>query len=120
MKAYVTSNISLEFAHLTEEIEEIMEEEMVNLHNDLIDVGEAVRDTGNFKMSFSKVQNLKPYVWSIENDAHSERGFHYASILARGRMNVGGKWYGSIHWAKGLTVMVRATERAIQRRVSEL
>ena len=120
MKASITSDIAPDIFKMTEQIEDIFEDEVVKLHNDLIDVGEAVRDTGNFKNSFSPIMHPSRYRWVIENDAHSVGGFDYASILARGRLYVNGRWYGSVHWPKGLTPMLRKTARNIKRRVDAL
>ena len=118
--ATITSDINLVFTELNKQVEDIIEDEIVMLHNDLIDVGERVRDSGNFKNSFSPIQKNSGWSWSIENDAHSEDNFYYASILARGRLNVAGKWYGSYKWAKGLTPMLRKTERQITRRADKI
>ena len=118
--ATITSDIDLVFKELNDEVYDIIKEEVVNLHNDLIDVGEAVRDTGNFKNSFAPIQNSSRWTWSIDNDAHSEEGYYYASLLARGRLKVGGKWYGSKAWSKGLTPMLRKTNRTIEERADKI
>ena len=47
--------ITIALDKMTDEIDDIIEGEMVEFHNNLIDVGEAVRDTGNFKNSFSRI-----------------------------------------------------------------
>ena len=120
MKATITSDLDLVFESLNKQVHDIIEEEVVGLHNELIDVGEDVKDTGNFKNSFTPIMKKSKWTWVIENEAHSKDGFHYAGILARGRINVGGKWMGSVAWKSGLTPMLRKTDRAIQKRTDRI
>ena len=110
MNAYVASDIDLVFKELNQQVYDIIEDEVIQLHNDLIDVGERIRQTGNFKNSFSQITKHSNWQWEISNEAP------YASILARGRLKVGGRWYGSVGWAKGLTPMLRKAERNIKQK----
>ncbi len=104
------TSVLLEFEDVNDEIEEIVEEEVVQLQNDLIDAGQAMWDTGNFKNSFAPLRKHSAFHWTILNDAD------YASILARGRRNVGGRMYGSEKWAGGIAPMIKKLEDNIERR----
>lgn len=70
---------------------------VVGFHSDLIRASPV--DTGEFKGSW-KLKTNSRWDWTIENNQK------YASILARGRRNINGKWYGSEQWANGLTPML--------------
>lgn len=112
--ATLTQKITLEFDIVSDRIAEIVEEEIVELHNDLIDAGQDVWDTGNFKNSFAPIQKYSAYSWRIENDAE------YASILARGRRTVGGRAYGSLKWSGGIDPMIAGMESKIKERTDAL
>jgi len=114
MKATIETDIDLIFEKLNDQVHEIIEDEMVVFHNELIDVGEKVKDTGNFKNSFSPITKESTWVWYISNDAP------YASILARGRHVIRGKEYGSLNWKKGLTPMLRKVERRIKQKTDRI
>lgn len=107
-------SIKIAFKMLTDDAFEIIEEEIVNLHNDLIDVGEKIHDTRNFKNSFSPIQKVSKWHWRIENDAE------YADILSRGRRVVNGKAYGSLGWYHGISPMIQKTSKNIDRRVGNV
>ena len=111
MKEY---DVSLAFEKLTDDISEIIEEETIQLHNDLIDVGEAVRDTGNFKNSWLPIRKHTPFKYTLRNSAE------YASILARGRRFVGGRWYGSVKWYEGITPMLKEFEKNIEKKAANV
>ena len=93
---------------------EIIEDEIVSFHNNLIDAGQAVWNTGNFKNSFSPIMRITPTKWRIENDAS------YASILARGRRLVNGKWYGSVKWAGGVMPMIEKLKINVERKTNAI
>ncbi len=103
-------SVLVDFKFVANGVEEIVEDEVVQLHNGLIDAGQAVWDTGFFKNNFSVIQKFSDWHWVIDNDAE------YASILARGRREVGGKMYGSEKWAGGLDPMIALMEKNIERR----
>lgn len=112
--ATLTQSIKVEFDIINDEISDIVEEEVFNLHNDLVDKGKDVYDTGNFERSFAPIQKLGTYSWKILNDAS------YASILARGRRMVGGRAYGSLKWAKGIDPMLSMFNKTIEKRTDAL
>lgn len=107
MKEY---DVSLAFEKLTEDISEIIEDEVIRLHNDLIDVGERVRDTGNFKESWLPIQKRSPFKFTLHNSAE------YASILARGRVGR----YGSKKWARGISPMLKEFEKNIEKKADDV
>ena len=106
--AVMTQRLTVEFDIVSDEIAEIVEEEVIELHNRLIDAGQAVWLTGNFKNMFAPVIKMSAYSWRIENDAD------YADILARGRRQVGGRWYGSTKWSEGLDPMIAEMVKNIE------
>jgi len=107
-------DISLAFDKLKDEVLDIVKDETIAFHNKLIDVGEKVRDTGNFKNSFLPIQRVSRYKFHIHNSAP------YASILARGRVNVNGRAYGSLKWQHGLSPMMKKLETKIKKRVDDV
>jgi len=107
-------SLSVEFDIISKEIVDIVEDEVVALQNDLIDVGQAVWDTGEFKNSFAPLKKLSWASWVIRNDAE------HSSILARGRRQVNGKWYGSLNWVDGLDPMIKKLNDNIERATNAL
>jgi len=105
----MTGILTLAVKEMTTEIEEVIEDRVVELYNDLIQKGEDVRDTGEFKNSFSNIRRLSATWWQISNDAP------HAPILFRGRRVVGGKAYGSLKWAAGFAPMKKKFEKDIER-----
>ena len=105
----VTSySLTLVFDELTEDMHEIVDDEVVALQNALYVVGEDVRDTGNFKRAFAPLDRMGEWKWKIVNDAI------YADILSRGRRSVGGRMYGSEKWSGGINPMIEKTEKNIK------
>jgi len=51
-------------------------------------------DTGDFRSAW-EINQVGKLKWRVTNN------MDYASILWRGRRNVGGKWYGSEKWSQG-------------------
>ncbi|RLA68954.1 MAG: hypothetical protein DRG09_06925 [Epsilonproteobacteria bacterium] len=112
--AVMTQTLNIAFDIVDDEIREIVEEEVIGLHNDLIDAGQAVWLSGNFKNSFAPVIKKGDFEWRIENDAD------YASILARGRRLVNGRMYGSEKWARGMDPMIAKMEDKIEKRTDAI
>ena len=107
-------SITVAFDKLTEEMNDIIDDEIVALQNALYVVGEDVRDTGNFKRSFAPLERVNKWHWRIVNDAT------YADILARGRRPVNGRMYGSDKWFHGISNMLKKTEKNIEKRVKNV
>ena len=111
----VTSySLTLVFDELTEDMHEIVDDEVVALQNALYVVGEDVRDSGNFKKSFAPLDRVGKWHWRIVNDAL------YSDILARGRRVVNGRAYGSLKWYHGISPMIKKTEKNIEKRVKNV
>jgi len=102
------------FQDASDEVLEIIEDEVVTLHNKMIDAGQAVWLTGLFKNSFSPIQKLSSTHWRIENDTD------YASVLFRGRRMVNGRWYGSEKWAGGIDPMIAFMENEVIRKTNAI
>ena len=110
----LSKSVSFEFDMLSSKIIDIVEDEVMALQNDLIDVGQDVWDTGEFKGSFAPLKKTSEVSWVIENYAE------HSSILARGRRQVNGKWYGSLNWVDGLDPMIEKLNAKIERETNAL
>ena len=104
----------LELDSLTDEMLDMVEDEVFILHNKLLDAGQAVWLSGDFRNGFAPVERLSDTHWIIKNDVD------YASILANGRVNVGGRWYGSIKWEHGIDPMLAKMEETINAKQSRM
>ena len=117
-EVYIEHDLDLVFKELNQQVFDIIEEEVIQLYNDLIDVGENVRDSGNFKSSFSKAVKLSNWKWEIKNEAD------YASILARGYLPCEScknpRMIGSPKWEKGLDPMLRKVNRNIKEKTDKI
>jgi len=109
----VTSDLTLAFEEVTEEIEQIIGEEVHNLFRGLKQAGRDVHDTWHFMRSI-KAPVKNGYNWKIELKAK------YSSILWRGRHKVGNKEYGSLKWYNGGQPMIYKMEREIERRTNDI
>ena len=107
MKEY---DVALAFEKLTDDISEIIEDETIQLHNDLIAVGEEIHVTRNFKNSWLPIQKHTPFKFTLHNKAE------YASILARGRRGR----YGSKKWADGIAPMLKQFEKNIEKKAEHV
>ena len=101
--------LTADIKELTAEIEDILEDNMIAFQNDLIQKGQDVYDTGEFKNSNMPLTQYSTFHFEFINTA-----FH-SSILARGRRVVNGMWMGSEHWAGGIDPMVDYYEKKIQK-----
>jgi hypothetical protein len=72
-------------------------------------IKDAPVDTGDFRSAW-EINQIGKLKWRVKNN------MDYASILWRGRRNVGGKWYGSEQWAQGGEPELKRLEK----RLSEL
>ena len=82
------SNIAIEFHDLRIELEDIVGEEVQRFYSELYKSSPI--DTTRFKGSWTPISHAKGSMkWTWMNKAP------YASILARGRDFVNGRWYGS-------------------------
>ncbi len=94
------NSISIALDEITEGLDLILGRRVHKLYEDLVQVGEDVHDTRNFKKSFVAPLKLSKYAWQIRNTAD------YAVVLAQGRHTVNGKAYGSLKWYNGLDPML--------------
>lgn len=92
--------IVLGVKHITEQMDIIIGRGVHNLYEKLIQVGEDVHNTRNFKNSFVAPVKINTHDWQIRNTAD------YSVVLSQGRHKVGGKWYGSLKWYYGLDPML--------------
>jgi len=99
-----TFPLTIALDEITEELEVMLGRRVMQLYTDLVQVGEIVHDTRNFKESFVAPQKLEQYKWRIRNTAD------YAVVLAQGRHTVNGKAYGSLKWYHGLDPMLKMLE----------
>ncbi len=88
------------------QLESIVKNEALKLQSDLISVSPV--DTNHFKTSWQPLQRVGRWTWRISNTAK------YATILASGRHNIGGRMYGSLQWSNGLAPMLQKTDRNIK------
>lgn len=95
-----TFPLVIAFKEITKEMDIILGRGVHKLYADLLDVGEAVHDTRNFKHSFVAPKQIEPYKWRIQNTAD------YSVVLSQGRHTVNGKEYGSKKWQHGLDPML--------------
>jgi len=107
-------DVSLAFKELTQEIEDIIADEVFTLYSDLINIAEKIHDTRAFKRGFTSPNKITPYKWRITNTAD------HAIVLAQGRHRIGGKEYGSLGWHGGLAPMLKKLERDIINRTDKV
>jgi len=93
---------------IVREQEQIVKSETEFLYLDLKIIS-PIGETGNFRRSWTKYKKSR-LSWKIHNSAN------YASILARGRRFVNGRYEGSIQWQHGLSPMLQKTSKNIERR----
>jgi len=105
----VSDNLVLKFNELTEELDQIIGEEVHELFNALKEKGEDVHDTRHFKNSI-KAPVKRGENWRIVLKAK------HSSILWSGRRAVAGRWYGSENWAGGGEPMLQKTGNNIERK----
>lgn len=70
-------------------------------------------DTGDFKKAWD-TEKVKEGVFTISNN------MDYADVLARGRRQVMGKWYGSEQWPDGLDPMLQFYRNKITKDLSKV
>ena len=105
------TNISVEFNDLRKELEGVVDEEVRKLYSELRRTSPVL--SGEFKGSWTPVSNVKgSWLWEFKNKAD------HASILARGREQIGGRWYGSNKggWGGGIKSFFNRFELAVERR----
>lgn len=109
----VNSTLSLAFKELTDEIDRIIGDEVHMLHRDIVQKGQDVWDTGNFKRKIQAPMRTGDG-WRIALRAT------YSDILWRGRRVIGGRAYGSLKWYGGGQPMLKKTELNIIRRANNV
>lgn len=105
-----SSELLLAYDEITEELDQIIGEEVMALHAEIVQKGQDVYDTGNFKRKIQAPKRLGKYGWSIALKAK------YSSILWRGRRTIGNKEYGSLKWYGGGMPMLYKMQSKIRQR----
>ena len=113
-KVEVQTDLVLVFKELTEEIDQVIGEEVHNLFNAIKQKGEDVHDTRFFKNSIKAPRRVGKMDWRIELKAK------YSSILWSGRRKVGNRYYGSVNWYAGGLPMLKKMENKIVRRTDNV
>ena len=111
-KVSVQTDLVLVFKELTEEIDQVIGEEVHNLFSAIKQKGEDVHDTRFFKNSIKAPRRVGKMDWRIELKAK------YSSILWAGRDN--DLKQGSLNWYDGGAPMLRDMERTITRRTDAI
>ena len=94
---------------IEKESEKVIASETTKLYTSLLQVSPV--DSGYFRSSWF-MRKINKLNWRISNSTS------YASILAQGRRNVDGQFYGSIQWAGGLSPMLEKTNNNLNRRLN--
>ena len=111
-KVEVQTDLVLVFKELTEEIDQIIFDEVNELHQAIDKKGEDVRDTGFFKISIKAPRRVGKMDWRIELKAK------YSSILWAGRDE--SLKQGSNNWYFGGAPMLKTMENKIVRRTDAI
>ena len=112
-KVRVVSNISKAFEDVTEEIQQIIYDEVNQLAKDVKKKAWDVRDTRHFWKEVGVARRTN-FGWRIRLKAK------YSSILWSGRRKVGNRYYGSENWAGGGEPMMQLMENKIVRRTDNV
>lgn len=88
----------------------VLAENVTMFHAELQSV--APVDTGAFREAWT-AEKVKQGVFTISDN------MDYADVLARGRRQVMGKWYGSEQWPDGLDPMLQFYKNKITKDLSE-
>lgn len=97
---------------LTKKQNSVLAENVTMFHAELQSVA-PVGETGNFKQAWT-AEKVKQGVFTISNN------MDYADVLARGRRQVMGKWYGSEQWSDGLEPMLQFYKNKINKDLNEV
>ena len=109
-----THNLTLAFDELTEEMNDIIGQEVHTFFGLLKKKGWDVRDTHFFFRSITAPIKKSKWEWQIQLKAK------YSTILWNGRRKVGGRYYGSKKWSGGGEPMLRKLENDIIRRTDNV
>ena len=108
-----SDELLISYKEMTDEIDQIIFDEVKNLRNDLKEIGEKIKVTRHFKNSIMATKKTK-YGWVIHMKAK------YSSILWAGRRQIDGRYYGSLGWYNGGEPMLRKMGNDITRRVKDV
>jgi len=112
------NELQSEFTFVIDAVESTVREEVEKFYDDLVKTSPV--DTGAFKKAWSIHKPVKGFNYVIQNS------MDYADVLARGRVNINGRWYGSLgqhpsgSWSIPLALKIKNLERDIERRTDDI